>query len=84
MPAFIDELSTWNRAEPTTKKRNKPRTQGPTGIFSSLFYRHNEGLVNQKRKREIAIFGIICKFGNKLRLTLDDEKSPDLPTFDSY
>ena len=37
MPAFMEELRTWKRAEPTTRKRKRPRTMGPTGIFSSLF-----------------------------------------------
>jgi len=37
-PAFIEELSTWKRADPTTKNKNKPRTTGPTGIFSSRLY----------------------------------------------
>ena len=36
--AFIDELSTWNRADPTTKNKNRPSITGPTGIFSSFVY----------------------------------------------
>ncbi len=38
MPAVIEELRTWKRAEPTTRKRKRPSTIGPTGIFSSLVY----------------------------------------------
>ncbi len=38
MPAFMEELSTWNNAEPTTKNKNKPSTTGPTGILSSFVY----------------------------------------------
>ena len=40
IPAFMDELSTWNKADPTTRNKNKPKTTGPTGIFSSRPYWH--------------------------------------------
>lgn len=40
MPAFMEELSTWKRAEPTTRKRKRPSTTGPTGILSSCFCKH--------------------------------------------
>ena len=42
IPAFIDELRTWKRAEPTTRNKNNPRTMGPTGIFSSFVYIKHE------------------------------------------